>query len=227
MTTGMKVLLGCLAVTFLGIIGIGAAVLVGGLALKRGVESTMGVVEEQQDATETLRRVEEEHPFEPPDDGVVREENVERFLAVTEEAWEAMRPWAEDLEQVRAAAEAGQGGATPRLRDLAAGARAVGGLARSRVVLAEALESHETSLAEYAWTGLSLSRAAEVRDGEAAPGSVPDANVELARRYGDRLPILDGDEEPGPGTVLAVATLWGLSELSTWRAMGLDTLMGR
>lgn len=223
MSTGAKVLFACLGLTVLGIVALAAVVLVGGFALKRGAESVMATVEEQQQAGEILRRLEEEHPFQPPDDGVVGEERAARVLAVTDDAWEEIRPLAEDLSELREAASLNRGG-LGRLRDMASGARAMGGFARSRVELAEALDAHDTSLGEYLWAGIQLDRAADAVEGERPTESVPAANLELARRHAGELPRLNSTDEEGPGVVLAVAVLWGMTDLSTWEAMGLDTL---
>jgi len=231
MSAGAKVLLfGCLGLAFLGVVGI-AGVALAGRALWRGaVSPVVETVGNQQEATATLERIEEEHPFEPPEDGVVGEDQLERFLAVTADAWEEIGPWAEDLEalsQSGSAAASGEAGAAAQLGNLATGARAIGGLMQSRTALAEALDEHETSLAEYVWTGLTLSRAAEVQGGQRSGEGVPEENVELAERYAGRLPTLRSGERNDAGAVLGVATMWGLTELSTWQAMGLDTLMTR
>lgn len=225
MSTGAKVLFGCLGVSLLGIVVIGVVVFMGGLALKRGVDSAVGTMEQQQEASAMLRRIEEEHAFAPPDDGVVTERQLERYLAVTEQAWDDMRPWAEDLQEVRDAAGNERTGMAA-LREMASGARALGGLARSRVVLAEALDEHEMSLGEYVWTGIQLSRAEDARTGGRPTGSVPGDNLALAERHAGDLPSMSGggDNDDEQDMVLAVATLWGMSDLSTWRALGLDTL---
>lgn len=218
--TGLKILFGCLGVVALGLIVLAVAVGVGGFALKRGIESTVGGLAEHREATDAMERLEREHPFEVPTNGVVAEGRLRRFLAVTDRAWAGMRPWAEEIRDLRARSEAGE---QPRLRDAATGARAVGGIARSRVALAEALEAEGMSLGEYAWTGLTLSRAADAERG--GPSSnVPEENRRLAARYASELAPLE--DEDGPGLVLAVAFFWGLSEAPTWRALGLDTLAG-
>jgi len=71
MSTGAKVLFGCLGVAVLGILGLVVALTVGGFALKRGVESAVGSMEQQQEASEMLEEVQEENPFEPPEDGEI------------------------------------------------------------------------------------------------------------------------------------------------------------
>ncbi len=218
--TGLKLLFGCLGVVALGLIVLAVAVGVGGFALKRGIESTVGGLEEHREATEALGSLEREHPFEVPSDGVVTERRLRRFLSVTDRAWEEMRPWADEIRELRKRSSMGE---QPGLRDAFAGARAVGGIARSRLALAGALEAEGMSLGEYAWMGLTLSRAVEAarEQAGAAPG-VPEENRRLASRYEAELAPLE--REDGPGLVLAVAVFWGLSEAPTWRALGLDTL---
>jgi hypothetical protein len=226
MSTGAKVLFGCLGVSLLGIVVIGVIAVMGGLALKRGVDSAVGTMEQQQEATDALQRIEEAHPFVPPDDGVVTERQLERYVAVTERAWEDMRPWAEDLQDLRDDAD-GEATGMAALREMATGARALGGLARSRVALAEALEAEEISLGEYLWTGIQLSRAEDARTGGRPSEAVPEGNRVLVERHADDLSRLvgDGGQDGDQSVVLAVATLWGMSDLSTWRALGLDTLV--
>ena len=110
------------------------------------------------------------------------------------------------------------------------GAKALAGGARARIVLAESLEAAGLSLGEYVWTGLTMNRAAEADERPAAHPAVPAANLALLERYGPRIPRLNDDEAASDagerGTVLAVALMWGMTEVSTWQAMGLDTLGG-
>ncbi len=222
MSTGAKLFFGCLGLIFVGVIGLGVAVTVGGVALKRGFDSAMGSVEDHREATETLQRLEREHPFQPPEDGVVREAQVQEYLAVARDAWQEMEPWAEDLRDLKNDARANRG-AMDRLKEVATGAKAVGGFARSRLALASALEDHDLSLGEFAWTGLTLSKASEALErGNAEASGIPAENLQLARAHASELPRLDDEE--GSGTVLVVATLWGMNELPTWRGLGLDTL---
>lgn len=226
MSTGAKVLFACLGLTVVGIVLAAVAVGVLGFGIWRGADSIRTTVEEQQQAGDMLRTIEREHPFEPPDDGVVDEERLERFLAATDDAWEEIRPWAGDLAELREAAASEQGG-LGALREMASGARALGGLARSRVALAEALAAHDMSLGEYVWTGIQLDRAVDAAEGDRATDDVPQANLELVERHAGELPRFDSDEGDDPGAVLAVAILWGMTDLSTWQAMGLDTLTAR
>jgi len=221
--TGVKVLIGCVGtvavVTILGIVALG----VGGFALKRGVDSMMGGIEDQGEASETLERLEREHAFRPPEDGVVPEASAERYASVTAEAWERMRPWAEELEELEARREDGR---QPGLGDAVGGVRAMGGFWRSRVELARALETGDMSLGEYVWTGLALQRASEVAAGRRADRSVPERNIALAREHAGALPT-SGSDEAGPGIVLALATVWARAELPDWRSLGLEEAAGR
>lgn len=219
--TGLKVVFGCVGAVALGAIVLIVALGVGGFALKRGVESTVGSIDEHREASASLARLEREHPFEVPSDGVVGDERLRRFLAVTDRAWEEIRPWAAEVERFRARADSEDG---VRIRDAFDGARAAGGLGRSRVALARALDAEGMSLGAYAWTGHALSRAVEIsRRGGSSP-QVPAQNLELVARHAGELPDFESDE-PGPATVLAVANFWGLSEATTWQALGLDTLV--
>lgn len=227
LSTGVKVLIGCLGCFGILAVTLSVATAVGGFAVKRQIERFVGGLSEQQEATETMRRVSEEHPFEVPADGVVTGDRLERFLAVTEEAWEEIEPWAEDVAELQELGRQAERGEVQDLREMIGGFRSIGGFARARVQLAEALEEVGMPLDEYVWTGLTLTRAAEaVEEGEAT-GSIPPENVDLVRSRDD-LPRLTGEEgEVGPGLVLAVATLWGMADGDTWNALGLDTLVSR
>ncbi|HSR41973.1 MAG TPA: hypothetical protein VLL48_07370, partial [Longimicrobiales bacterium] len=110
MSTGAKVFFACLGVAVVGFVLAAIAVGVLGVGIWRGTESIREGVAGQQEASRVLEEVEAEHPFEPPEDGVVGEERLERFLAVTETAWEEIRPWAEDLRQIRETARGARGG---------------------------------------------------------------------------------------------------------------------
>lgn len=228
LSTGAKVLIGCLGVMVLAGVVLAVAIGVGGMALRSQFQDFTGGMEEQQEASEAMERLAEEHPFTPPDDGVVTEDQLDLFVAVTDQVWEDIRPWAEDLQQLaRRSRERGEGG-TSGLREMAGGLQAIGGFARARVQLAEALEEEGMSAGEYIWTGLNLHRAMEGLEGDRPAESVPDENLRLVERHRDRLPAFeDEDGEAGPGLVLAVATIWGMTDLSTWQAMGLDTLQTR
>ena len=225
MSTGTKAVLGCLVVLALLAVAGSVAMAMGGFFLKRTVDAALGGVGNQVEATETLGRLREEHPFEAPDDGAVTEEQVGRFLAATDDAWERMEAWAGDLREL---AERQQAGDRSGVGDLVDGARAMSGFARARVELAEALEENDMSLGEYAWIGLSLTRALEVAEGEREAPGVPAANVALATEYRNELPRLDSEDgSTGPGLVLATATIFGMTEGATWEALGLDTLGAR
>jgi len=223
MSTGTKLFFGCLGLALVGVLGL--AVAVGGVALRGGFESVIGSVEEHREASETLQRIEREHPFDSPADGVVREAQLERYLAVSRDAWREMEPWVKNLQELEAAARSDRG-TMDRLKEMATGAKAMGGLARSRLALASALDDHGVSLGEFAWTGLTLLRASEARArGGGASSGVPAANLELVAAHAGEIPTPDADD--ATGTVLVLATLWGMNELPTWSGLGLDTLGGR
>lgn len=222
LSTGTKLAIGCGAVVLLVALAGGVALAVGGFALQRVVGSALEGVEGQTEATETLARLREDHPFDPPADGAVTEAQLDRFLAVTSDAWESMEPWGEEI---AALAAREQDRDQPSIGDMVGGARAMGGFARARLQLADALDAHDTSLGEYAWVGLNLARALEVPTDAEPPSGVPAPNVSLARAHRERLPSLgNADGEAGPGLVLAVATIFGMTEGATWQALGLDTL---
>ncbi len=214
---GVKVLIGCLGLLGIGFVVAAALLGVGGFALKRGLESAAGSIDEHREAGEILTRLEREHPFSVPDDGALSDASVARFLAVTEQAWEGMRPWVEEI----AAIDERRAQGTPRLRDALGGVKALGGVARSRVELARALDAEAVSLGEYVWTGTALQRALEVLEGGRPAATVPERNVALAREYAATLPDLPRDD-PGPQSAFILATLWARAELPDWGRLGLD-----
>lgn len=191
-STGVKLLIGCAIVAVIGLLTLAAVVAVGGIFLKRGLDSVAGQVDDQVEATAIFRQLEEEYPFQPPADGRVTSEQAEKFFAVTDEAWPEMEDWAADV--VRVNEEDGR----RSLGDLAAGARGASGLVRSRVVLAEALEANEVSLTEYVWTGQVL------RNAPSAYGAYADQIAELETR---------GSTKPGKGSVLDLAIMWTSSAM--------------
>lgn len=224
LSTGAKVALGCGAVTLVGLVVMVILAVVGGMFVKREAENLAGGIEAHAEASETLDRLRDEHPFRVPDDGVVSRGQAETFFAVTDDAWERMEGWAEELGDLSRRLE--RRGGEARIGDVAAGIRGMVGFGRTRLVLAETLADHDISNGEYVWTGLSLVKAYEkLMDPEAAP--VPEGNLELARRHRDRLAEFadDDDGEPDPGIVLWLASIWGMSDGATWQALGLDTLM--
>lgn len=214
----VKLFLGCLGVVVVVLVVLAVGVGVGGFALKRGIESTVGSLGEHREASQTLDRLARDHPFEVPADGVVSERGLGRFVAVTHRAWREMRPWADELDDLRE-----DSASRSTLGEALGGAKAMGGAARARIVLAEALEAERVSLGEYAWTGLTLARAAKARRTGTGASRVPEENLRLVERHEDALPDF-GSREAGPHMVLEVATFWGMTESSVWSAFGLDTL---
>lgn len=203
-STGSKLFIGCAIAAVVGLVIVAGVVMVGGFFLKRGLESVVGEMDDQQEATAILRQLETDHPFRPPEDGLVTREQAEKFFAVTDEAWPKLESWAEDIARLNRDSEAGD---RKSLGDLAAGARGLGGIVNSRVILAEALEEHKVSLGEYVWTGLTLTR-------------------DTTGRFRQQIQELETDDpdRPGKGVVLQLATIWGISEGSTFQGLGLDTL---
>ncbi len=226
MSTGLKVALGCGGCLFVLLVGVGLAVGVGGLWIseKAGdfTESVERQAELQNEATETLERLEREHPFEPPADGAVSPERAERFFAVTDGAWEEMEDWAGELDALRDRLD----DEDPSLGDVGAVFRSYGRLAESRAVIAGALEDEEMSLYEYLWTGLTLNRAHDAMEAGSTE-DVPSETLEAVREHEAAVADLTGDrddDEVGREAVFYLAWMWGSADASAIRALGLDTL---
>jgi hypothetical protein len=222
MSTGAKVAIGCGILAVLVIVVLVVMTVAGGMFLKDKADDMAGGLEAQQEASERVQALERDHPFTPPSDGVVAENRAETFVAVTDDAWGAMR---ESMEEV---AERGedieQEGGAAGFGDAMAGLQALG---QSRVALADALDEHEMPASEYLWTGLALMRAYELLETPTAQSGVPPENLELANRYRDELAEIaeeDEDGRPDKSVVLGMAWTWAMSEGVLPETMGWDTL---
>lgn len=211
MSTGAKFLIGCLGIV--GVLAVAGAI--GSYVLynyigDRGREF-VGGLEQQAEAQQVMERLEEEHPFEPPSDGVVSEASARALFDVTDEVWSEVQPWAEELADVaRRVEERDQ----PSVADLTLGPRLISRLAEGRVLFAETLDQHDLAPQEYLWTGYTLLRAYEELDRPEEERTSPPENLELAERYRAELeelnrPAVDG--RPARGSVFYVASLWGLT----------------
>lgn len=223
MSTGAKVAIGCGAALVVGLVVLAVVVVAGGWFVKNKADEFVGGMEAQVEATETIQRLEREHPFSPPADGVVGEERAERFLAVTDDAWKRMGDRVEELvERAERAEDRGRAG----VGDVMAGMRGFGG---ARIALAEALTEHEMPVSEYLWTGLTLLRAYEELEMPTGAGGVPAANLALADEHREELAEIaeeDEDGRPDRSVVLAMAWTLGASEEAVRGGLGLDTLGG-
>lgn len=222
MSTGAKVAIGCGGLLVVGLIVVVIAAVVGGMFLKDKAGDFAGGVEAQQEATDRMRELEEEHDFSPPADGVVGEDRAERFFEVTDQAWEEMREFVDEWRERGERIDERGGDARPG--DVIAGIGAIGELGRSRVVLAEALEDHDMPASEYVWTGLHLVRAYESLEGSGEAG-VPEENRRIAAAHrGELAEIAEGDERGGSGKGFVFWMAWTWSGDAGIRSMGWDTL---
>lgn len=195
MPTGLKLVIGCLGVTFVLFALVAVVIGAGGLWLKGQadglVEGVQGRAEAQQEASTILERLEREHPFTPPGDERVAPGSADRFFEATALAWSEIEPIVVRLDEIADRNRADR----PRIGDVVDGMRNVGLLADSRLHIARALDVAGLSLEEYVWTGHALRRAQ--RD-----GSAPAA-------YSDRLAEMDSSaEEPNASAVHDLATAW-------------------
>lgn len=214
MSTGVKVAIGCGALFVLALIVLGIVAIAGGLFVQRRAEQFAGGVEAQQEASERLEALAREHPFSPPSDGVVGEDRADRFLAVTDDAWERMEEMEEWLEEMAEREVGIERRGRAGVGDVMAGMRGMGAWAGARLALVEALDEHDMSAGEYAWTGLQLVRAYESLDRPAEASGVPPENLAVAAKHRDEIAeIADAREagEPSRGLVLWLALSWGLA----------------
>ena len=221
MSTGAKVAIGCGILAVLAIVGVIVAIVAGGMFASRKLDELGGGLEAQQQAAETIHELESEHPFSPPQDGIVRDDRAETFFDVTDAAWEAMQEWVADMEE-RSEAIASRGGEAG-FRDAMAGLQ---GLGRSRVALSEALADHDMPVSEYLWVGTTLAHAYSRLDQPAASSGVPAENLEIAADNRARLADIadDSGDASGRAVVLGIAWTLATSEGVTSSIPGLDTL---
>ncbi|HJU86756.1 MAG TPA: hypothetical protein VJ788_05255 [Gemmatimonadota bacterium] len=221
MSTGAKVAIGCGIVALLAIVGVVVAIVAGGIFVSRKADEFTGGLEAQQEASETVQELEREHPFTPPSDGIVDSDRAETFFAVTDDAWEEMREWVEDMQE--RGEDIDSGGREAGLGDAMAGWQ---GFGRSRVALSEALADNDMAVSEYIWTGMALAHAYAALDQPAETSGVPAENLALAGEHRERLAEMadDGEDAEGRGMVLAIAWTLATSEGITGAIPGLDTL---
>lgn len=219
MSTGAKVAIGCGILLVLIIIGIVVATVAGGLFLKNKADDLSGGLEEQERATTLVDELEREHPFTPPADGAVDAGRAETFFAVTDDAWESMQEWVEEMDTRETDIE--ERGGEAGIGDVMAGMRGLGG---ARVAVAEALDEHEMPPSEYLWTGLTLIRAYESLDRPAGEGGEPPANLELAAQHRAELEELASGDQSGSDKSAVLGIAWTWANEGTTRALGWDTL---
>lgn len=210
MSTGVKVAIGCGILLVLVIVGFVVLGVIGGNMVKNRAEDLTGGLEAQQEASEKIQALEQEHPFTAPADGVVTDELAGKFLAVTDDAWEGMR---EDMEEIgERSRDIEERGGEAGIGDAMAGVQALG---RARVALAEALEENDMPVSAYLWTGMELTRAYQALDVPPDQSGVPARNLEIAQQHREALAEIadSGDEnEPGKGMVLGMAWTLGTGE---------------
>lgn len=219
MSTGGKVAIGCGILAVIAIVVVIVAIVAGGMFVSKKANEFTGGMEAQQEASDRIQELEREHPFTPPQDGIVSGDRADRFFAVTDDAWEGMQEWVEEMRERGEDIE--DRGGEAGLGDAMAGLQ---GLGRSRVALAEALADHDMPVSEYLWTGMALSHAYASIDQPAGSSGVPAENVELARENRERLAELAEGSEDSRAVVLAIAWTLATSEGVTSSIPGLDTL---
>jgi hypothetical protein len=224
MSTGAKIAIALGIVMVLGMMAMAAVVVVGGLFLRDRASAFVEGMEEQEEASQILEDLEREVPFDPPADGVVTDDQAERFFATVESAWREIEPWANELRDLEARMS---GPGNPSVSEVLASVQTAGRFVESRTVLARALEQARMSSGEFIWTGVSLTRAYSGLDGSGQSSGVPPENLAVAEQYREQIAAIGNENEPGRAVILGLAAMWGMADDDTWRALGLDTLYGR
>ena len=221
MSTGAKVAIGCGVLALLAIVGVVVALVVVGKKASDKIGEFSGGLEAQQEASETVQALEREHPFTAPSDGVVSADRAETFFAVTDDAWEEMQEWVDDMRE--RGEDIDSRGGEAGIGDAMAGLQ---GLGRSRVALSEALAGHDMAVSEYIWTGMALAHAYRALDQPPESSGVPAANLALAGEHREQLAEMadEGDGAEGKAAVLAIAWTLATAEGITNTIQGLDTL---
>ncbi|NIN72155.1 MAG: hypothetical protein GTO46_09615 [Gemmatimonadetes bacterium] len=226
--TAAKILIGC-GVALLVVV-VAAAVFF--FFAGRFISEQIGGFAAHGEATERFEQLAEQYPFEPPGDGVVSESQAWTFFSVTDEVWEEVAVFAEELNQLIEETEASEeGGEEPGFGEVMSGLQSVGKLMRARLVLAESLERHRLSNAEFVWSGRQLMDAYEaLTDPQAEATEVPSANIELARLNQSQLGELQEEEgRIGKGTVIFMISMFDTeegaweTEEGAWETLDQDT----
>ncbi len=219
--TAAKILIGC-GVALLVVV-IAAAVFF--FFAGRFLSEQIGGFAAHGEATEKFEQLVEQYPFEPPLDGVVSESQAWTFFSVTDEVWQEVAVYAQELNQLIEETEAAEeGGEEPGFGEVMSGLQSVGKLMRARLVLAESLEQHRLSNLEFVWTGRQLMDAYQaLTDPKAEVGDVPSANIELARVNQVQLAELVEEEgRIGKATVIFMISMFDTEE-GAWETLDEDT----
>jgi hypothetical protein len=219
--TAAKILIGCGVALLVVVIAVGVFLFFAG----RFVSEQIGGFAAQGEATARFEQLAEQYPFAPPADGVVGESQARTFFSVTDEVWEEVAVYAEELNQLIEETEAAEeSGEEPGFGEVMSGLKSVGKLMRARLVLAESLERHRLSNTEYVWTGRQLMDAYEaLTDPEAEVADVPSANIELARVNQTQLAEFQEEEgRIGKGVVVFMISMFDTDE-GAWEALEPDT----
>lgn len=218
----MKIAIGCGVALLLLLVLMFACFGMAARFAGKKAEDFSAAMEDQEKAGETAAELEREYAFTPPADGTLDEKLVDRFFAVTDDAWDEMEDWVGEM------AERGERiderDSRAGFGDAVAGMR---GMGRSRVALVQALEEHDMAPSAYVWTGFTLMRAHEAAQsagGQAA--GLPEKNLEIARQHADQIAELEKDEgKESKGTVLGMALLF-FPRADVFVPGGIDTSFG-
>ena len=165
LSTGAKIGIGCGALLLLALILMFTCFRIVGKKASDLADSA----EDQAEASEKAEELEREYAFQPPADRTLDEGMVDKFFAVTEDTWDEIGDWVQDMEKrgeriEKSGDEAGFGDAMAAMQ----------GMGRARTALIKALDDNDMAPSAYVWTGMTLMQAHEAAAaGEgASPGTV-------------------------------------------------------
>jgi hypothetical protein len=214
---GAKLFLGCLGLfvimSIVAAVTLGAGAIFVGKAAKDVVSGVRG----DGASGDLLKELEARHPFQAPADGVVGEERARRFATAADAVWTRLEPRAEALNEA-----AGGTGEPAGVRDALSQMRSgLQGLEGLRQALAEGLAEARMPLQEFLWTASQLTAGYRALGMASRPESVPEANLETARRHGVTVANLVGgpdqrEDRTGVMTVaMSAGGLLALGEIMT------------
>jgi hypothetical protein len=145
-----KLLLGCLVVSLLGLIVVSVSLYV---FVYRPARDYLSGLLEMGEVAEMSQAIEDKRAYEPPSDGLLTEQQVERFVAVQRGIITRLGERSANLSQkYQPLAEGLESGGTPSFSDLLSAWRDIGGIIReAKQAQVDGINANNFSEEEYRW----------------------------------------------------------------------------